>query len=181
MSLSGTSSARSTCSSAPTSRTTHGLKWDSSASGHVDPGESYHDCAVREMWEEIWVEPKGEIVRIAGSTRARRPISSSSRFPRRSERPHPHPRQGSRQRPLVRTGVHRGMDRQAPAGFRDRVHHVFPGMAKREVRWAYGIRGTRGSKPQDFRVFRAFPRRPILQPAIPNSAKSLRITVRSAS
>lgn len=44
---------------------THGLKWDSSASGHVDPGESYHDCAVREMWEEIWVEPKGEIVRIA--------------------------------------------------------------------------------------------------------------------
>ncbi|MDH4408253.1 MAG: 16S rRNA (adenine(1518)-N(6)/adenine(1519)-N(6))-dimethyltransferase RsmA, partial [Verrucomicrobiales bacterium] len=34
---------------------THGLKWDSSASGHVDPGESYHDCAVREMWEEIWV------------------------------------------------------------------------------------------------------------------------------
>ena len=44
---------------------THGLKWDSSASGHVDPGESYHDCAIREMWEEIWVEPKGEIVRIA--------------------------------------------------------------------------------------------------------------------
>lgn len=44
---------------------THGLKWDSSASGHVDPGESYHDCAVREMWEEIWVEPKGELERIA--------------------------------------------------------------------------------------------------------------------
>ncbi len=44
---------------------THPLKWDSSASGHVDPGESYHDCAVREMWEEIWVEPKGEIVRVA--------------------------------------------------------------------------------------------------------------------
>ena len=44
---------------------THGLKWDSSASGHVDPGESYHDCAVREMWEEIWVEPKGDLERIA--------------------------------------------------------------------------------------------------------------------
>ncbi len=44
---------------------THGLKWDSSASGHVDPGESYHQCAVREMWEEIWVEPKGELVRVA--------------------------------------------------------------------------------------------------------------------
>ena len=44
---------------------THGLKWDSSASGHVDPGESYADCAEREMWEEIWVRPKGELVRIA--------------------------------------------------------------------------------------------------------------------
>lgn len=44
---------------------THGLKWDSSASGHVDPGESYHDCAVREMREEIRVEPKGELARIA--------------------------------------------------------------------------------------------------------------------
>lgn len=43
----------------------HPRKWDSSASGHVDPGESYHDCAVREMWEEIWVEPKGEIARVA--------------------------------------------------------------------------------------------------------------------
>ncbi len=44
---------------------THPRKWDSSASGHVDPGESYHDCAVREMWEEIWVEPKGDLARIA--------------------------------------------------------------------------------------------------------------------
>lgn len=43
----------------------HPLKWDSSASGHVDPGESYADCAVREMWEEIWTKPKGELVRIA--------------------------------------------------------------------------------------------------------------------
>lgn len=43
----------------------HPRKWDSSASGHVDPGESYHDCAVREMWEEIWVEPKGDIARVA--------------------------------------------------------------------------------------------------------------------
>ncbi len=44
---------------------THPRKWDSSASGHVDPGESYADCAVREMWEEIWVQPRGEISRIA--------------------------------------------------------------------------------------------------------------------
>lgn len=28
-------------------------KWDSSASGHVDSGEDYDACAVREVWEEI--------------------------------------------------------------------------------------------------------------------------------
>ncbi|MDB6067396.1 MAG: Nudix hydrolase [Pedosphaera sp.] len=27
--------------------------WDSSTSGHVDTGESYDACAVRELWEEI--------------------------------------------------------------------------------------------------------------------------------
>lgn len=27
--------------------------WDSSASGHVDSGESYDACAVRELWEEL--------------------------------------------------------------------------------------------------------------------------------
>jgi 16S rRNA (adenine1518-N6/adenine1519-N6)-dimethyltransferase len=44
---------------------THPEKWDSSASGHVDPGESYLACAEREMWEEVWVRPKGEILRVA--------------------------------------------------------------------------------------------------------------------
>jgi 16S rRNA (adenine1518-N6/adenine1519-N6)-dimethyltransferase len=44
---------------------THGGKWDSSASGHVDPGESYLACAEREIWEEVWVRPKGEITRVA--------------------------------------------------------------------------------------------------------------------
>ena len=49
---------------------THAGKWDSSASGHVDPSESYLACAEREMWEEVWVRPKGEIrklVRIEAS------------------------------------------------------------------------------------------------------------------
>lgn len=44
---------------------THPEKWDSSASGHVDPGESYLACAEREMWEEVWVRPKGEIAKVA--------------------------------------------------------------------------------------------------------------------
>ena len=44
---------------------THPGAWDSSASGHVDPGESYLDCARREMWEEVWVEPKGDITPVA--------------------------------------------------------------------------------------------------------------------
>jgi isopentenyl-diphosphate delta-isomerase type 1 len=29
--------------------------WDSSASGHLNPGESYDDCAVRELREELGV------------------------------------------------------------------------------------------------------------------------------
>src|ERR1700722_17566559 len=30
--------------------------WDSSASGHLDSGESYDDCAVRELREEIGLQ-----------------------------------------------------------------------------------------------------------------------------
>ena len=34
-------------------------KWDSSTSGHVDSGEDYDACAVRELREEIgWIVPK---------------------------------------------------------------------------------------------------------------------------
>jgi len=44
---------------------THPLRWDSSASGHVDLGESYLACAVRELWEELWVRPRGEVLEAA--------------------------------------------------------------------------------------------------------------------
>lgn len=43
---------------------THPGKWDSSASGHVDPGESYLACAERELWEEIWVRPAESLERV---------------------------------------------------------------------------------------------------------------------
>ncbi|MFP3867069.1 MAG: NUDIX hydrolase [Desulfobacteraceae bacterium] len=32
--------------------------WDSSAAGHVDPGESYETCARRELWEELRLQPR---------------------------------------------------------------------------------------------------------------------------
>lgn len=44
---------------------THPGKWDSSASGHVDPGENYPRCAERELWEELWVKPKSQLTRVA--------------------------------------------------------------------------------------------------------------------
>jgi isopentenyl-diphosphate delta-isomerase type 1 len=31
--------------------------WDSSSSGHVDTGETYDACSVRELWEEIGLRP----------------------------------------------------------------------------------------------------------------------------
>ncbi len=43
-------------------------KWDSSSSGHVDSGEDYDPCAVREVWEEIGLkleQPPERILRIA--------------------------------------------------------------------------------------------------------------------
>jgi 16S rRNA (adenine1518-N6/adenine1519-N6)-dimethyltransferase len=35
--------------------------WDSSASGHVNPGESYRTCALRELREELGVAPIGPL------------------------------------------------------------------------------------------------------------------------
>lgn len=42
-------------------------KWDSSSSGHVDSGEDYDPCAVREVWEEIGLKlerPPERILRL---------------------------------------------------------------------------------------------------------------------
>ena len=42
-------------------------KWDSSSSGHVDSGEAYDACAVREVWEEIGLklaQPPERVLRI---------------------------------------------------------------------------------------------------------------------
>ena len=38
--------------------------WDSSASGHLDHGEAYDDCAVRELREEIGLVPDSRPVRL---------------------------------------------------------------------------------------------------------------------
>ena len=44
--------------------------WDSSAAGHVDSGEDYHSCAIRELGEELGIEvnsPLEELFRLAAS------------------------------------------------------------------------------------------------------------------
>ena len=35
--------------------------WDSSAAGHLDPGESYAECARRELREELGIRDAGEL------------------------------------------------------------------------------------------------------------------------
>ena len=44
--------------------------WDSSAAGHVDPGESYEACARRELGEELGVPASVELLRL-GKMQAR--------------------------------------------------------------------------------------------------------------
>ena len=49
------------------SKDTHPGLWDSSAAGHVDDGEDYDDCAVREIAEELGIrllETPEELVKI---------------------------------------------------------------------------------------------------------------------
>ena len=44
--------------------------WDSSAAGHVDSGEDYYDCAVRELGEELGISvttPLEQLFRLAAS------------------------------------------------------------------------------------------------------------------
>ena len=44
--------------------------WDSSAAGHVDSGEDYYDCAVRELDEELGIivtTPLGQLFRLPAS------------------------------------------------------------------------------------------------------------------
>lgn len=38
--------------------------WDSSAAGHLDPGESYHQCALRELAEELGIKHDGRLTRL---------------------------------------------------------------------------------------------------------------------
>ena len=37
-------------------------KWDCSAAGHVDSGENYLDCAIRELQEELGIVPTADLV-----------------------------------------------------------------------------------------------------------------------
>ncbi len=37
-------------------------KWDCSAAGHVDSGEQYHECAVRELHEELGFKPTSDLI-----------------------------------------------------------------------------------------------------------------------
>jgi isopentenyl-diphosphate Delta-isomerase len=52
------------------SKDRHPLKLDSSAAGHVDPGETYRETAERELQEELSINAAlGEILKISASER----------------------------------------------------------------------------------------------------------------
>ena len=55
-------------------------KWDSSSSGHLETGEAYDACAVRELREEIGLTVASRRGGYSSSTRARKPAGSSAGF-----------------------------------------------------------------------------------------------------
>ena len=70
----------------------HPGKWDSSASGHVDSGESYQAAAARELEEEIRVKASPEpVLRVRGSEETGMEHSVLFQVRRRTTDPEPSP------------------------------------------------------------------------------------------
>ncbi len=70
----------------------HPGKWDSSASGHVDRGESYQEAAARELEEEIGVRASPDpVLKIRASEETGMEHSMLFRVGRRSTDPMPRP------------------------------------------------------------------------------------------
>ncbi len=70
----------------------HPGKWDSSASGHVDSGESYEEAARRELEEEIGVRASPEpVFRVRGSAETGMEHCMLFRVRRRDGDPEPEP------------------------------------------------------------------------------------------
>ena len=70
----------------------HPGKWDSSASGHVDSGESYQEAARRELEEEIGVTASPEpVLRVRGSEETGMEHCMLFRVRRRDGDPDPRP------------------------------------------------------------------------------------------
>ena len=70
----------------------HPGKWDSSASGHVDSGETYQEAAARELEEEIGVKASPEpVLGVGGSEETGMEHSMLFRVRRRTTDPGPTP------------------------------------------------------------------------------------------
>lgn len=74
----------------------HPGKWDSSASGHVESGESYPEAACRELGEEIGIKASPEpVLRVCGSekTGMEHSMLFEARIEEADPRPNPDPRE----------------------------------------------------------------------------------------
>ena len=95
--------------------------WDSSASGHVDSGEDYDACAVRELREEIGLQlgeaPAAAVQ--AGRLRRNRPGTCLG-LSLRSRRAVPAGPGGNRARRLVRARRSHALDGGTATGIRER-------------------------------------------------------------